>query len=219
MDCSSNKSNKIYGRVMPRVYNNTVGHRSRKDNSNVTRHQTSSSLHLGAKSNSSNLNPGSFRELPIVLDDYEPETPNKPKKLRYVAKPKKTLKSLDTANSPILTKKLRQVNYKVPKISVHNSAPSVVKPDTHVWSDSHFRQCYSSRSHTRLKEIKDEIEAFQKNQKLIQFRSNLYKKCGVVLDEEGQVAADKAVQVEQLGNKFGIYSNSNLQFPNILYQN
>ncbi|XP_045452129.1 uncharacterized protein LOC123661187 [Melitaea cinxia] len=196
----SNKSTKTYGRVMPRVYN-TAGHKSRqnlKDNSNVTRHQTSSSLQLGAKTSSLNLVSGSFRELPIVLHDYQPDTPNKPKKLRYVAKPKKTLQSLDTVNSPILTKKLRQIKYKVPKINVHDSAPSILKPDANVWSESHFRKCHSSRSHTRLKDIKDEIEAFEENQKKAQFRKNLYQKCGVVLDDEGLVAADKAVQVEQL---------------------
>ncbi|XP_050344454.1 uncharacterized protein LOC126769623 [Nymphalis io] len=202
MDGSGNKRTKAYGRVMPRVYN-VVGHRSRpnyKSNSNVTRHETSSSLLDGAKPNSSNVCSGSYRELPIVLHDYKPETPNKSRKLKYVAKPKKTLKSLDTAKSPIMNKKLCQISDKVPNLSVRNSAPCVMQPDPVSWSDYHFRQCYSSRSHTRLKDIKDEIEAFQEGQKLMQFRSNLYKKTGVVLDDLGEVAADKAVQVEELDN-------------------
>lgn len=43
--------------------------------------------------------------------------------------------------------------------------------------------------------LQDEIKAFQKTQKLLQLRSHLYKKCGVVLDDAGGVAEDKAVQV------------------------
>ncbi|XP_047534375.1 uncharacterized protein LOC125069016 [Vanessa atalanta] len=206
MDGSNNKRSKAYGRVMPRVYN-VLGHQSRpnlKTNSNVTRHENSSSLLNGAKPSSSNFFSGSYRELPFVLQDYEPETPpNKPRRLKYVAKPKKTLKSLDTAKSPIMNKKLRQISDKVPCISVRNSAPCVTQPDQVSWSDYHVRQCYSSRSHTRLKDIKDEIEAFQKGQKLKQFRSNLYKKCGVVLDDAGAVAEDKAVQVEEPDNTLG----------------
>lgn len=56
--------------------------------------------------------------------------------------------------------------------------------------------------------LQDEIEAFEDNQKKTQFRNNLFQKCGVVLDDEGLVAADKAVQVEQLGNKYCINSDN-----------
>ncbi|XP_039756904.1 uncharacterized protein LOC120631404 isoform X2 [Pararge aegeria] len=49
----------------------------------------------------------------------------------------------------------------------------------------------------------DEIKAFQKTQKLMQLRSHLYKKCGVVLDDVGQVAVDKAVQVQEPDNTPG----------------
>lgn len=36
----------------------------------------------------------------------------------------------------------------------------------------------------------------------MQMRSKLYKKCGVVLDDVGQIAEDKAVQVEELSKFF-----------------
>lgn len=35
----------------------------------------------------------------------------------------------------------------------------------------------------------------------MRLRSSLYKKCGVVLDDVGNVAEDKAVQVEDLAPK------------------
>ncbi|XP_075976639.1 protein interacting with Ttk69 and Sin3A isoform X2 [Anticarsia gemmatalis] len=44
----------------------------------------------------------------------------------------------------------------------------------------------------------DEIHAYHETEKLMRIRSSLYKKCGVVLDDVGNVAADKAVQVEDL---------------------
>ncbi|KAJ8720436.1 hypothetical protein PYW07_012479 [Mythimna separata] len=52
----------------------------------------------------------------------------------------------------------------------------------------------SSRSHSRLKDLKDEIKAYKETEKLMRLRSSLFKKCGVVLDDVGNVTEDKAVQ-------------------------
>lgn len=41
----------------------------------------------------------------------------------------------------------------------------------------------------------DEIKAYHETDKHMRLRSRLYQSCGVVLDDLGQVASDKAVQV------------------------
>lgn len=40
---------------------------------------------------------------------------------------------------------------------------------------------------------------YHEREKLMKLRSHLYQRCGVVLDDFGQPAADKAVQVEDTG--------------------
>lgn len=150
MDKNSSERKNYYGRVMPRVYNRTHSHLK---SSSVTRHETPTSLRNGAKTSAPNLNSSIFKELPLVLHDYEPDTSSaKPKTIKSGAKPKKTLKSLDPAKSPLTNKK--NLPNKVRSVRSRNSAPSIVAPDKVSWSDSHVRQCFSSRSHTRLKELK-----------------------------------------------------------------
>ncbi|XP_052741967.1 uncharacterized protein LOC112047554 [Bicyclus anynana] len=182
-----------YNRVMPRVYNRS--HPSFMANSKVTRHE--SSTRVGAKASCSNLGSSVFRELPLVLSGYEPEQPvDKSKVPKYGAKPKRTIKSQDPCKSPLASVRKVHAGEINRPIRAHGSAPCVTDSGSVGWSEHHLKQCYSSRSHTRIKELKDEIKAFQKTQKLMQLRSHLYKKCGVVLDDVGQVAEDKAVQAQ-----------------------
>lgn len=143
---------KTYDRVMSRVYN-----RSRtnlKSDSVVTRHQIPSSVRLGAKPSISNVSSSVFSELPTVLNDYVPESSRENDKKSKVVRPRRTIKSLDTAKSPPrILKKVRECQ-EVSKMKVPRSLPSVVSTKGEGWADSHVRQCYSSRSHTRLKELK-----------------------------------------------------------------
>ncbi|CAG9583439.1 unnamed protein product [Danaus chrysippus] len=192
-----NKKDSNYGRVMSRVIN-----RSRdnlKAASTVTRHETPTAMQLGAKPSSSNFSRGGYRELPTVLKDYVPELAiNKSRKSDVRVKPKKTLESLDPATSPL--SKIKSNNLQNRSRRTRGSAPSLVNTNQILWSDSHYRQCLSSRSHTRLRELKDEIKEFEEREKLLKIRSHVYKKCGIVLNEAGQVSADKAVQVEDVGD-------------------
>lgn len=44
--------------------------------------------------------------------------------------------------------------------------------------------------------FQDEIKAYKETEKLMRLRSSLYKKCGVVLDDVGNMVEDKAVQAQ-----------------------
>ncbi|CAK1582455.1 unnamed protein product [Parnassius mnemosyne] len=202
MDKSDKQKLQMYGRVMPRVYNSARS--SFKTSSSVIRHK-SSARGIGAKpySNSNNKS-NSFSDLPIVLNDYIPDVAHeKEVKPLFVVKPKKTLKSLVPLKNKNIPPRsvLRPRKYDESSSgNVHASAPSILEGDTNNWSDLHVRHCLSSRSHSRLKELKDEIHAYQETEKLMKLRSHLYKSCGVVLNDVGQVAMDKAVQAEEIGN-------------------
>lgn len=149
MDERISKRSTSYDRVMPRVY--TRSRPNPKANTEVTRHGTSATR-VGAKESSSNISSSVFCELPLVLGDYEPERPvEKPKVLK--AKPRKTIKSLDPGKSPHSVRNQQELKNNR-TLRVRNSAPCVIDSEPMGWSDSHLRQCYSSRSHTRLKELK-----------------------------------------------------------------
>ncbi|OWR54265.1 hypothetical protein KGM_203481 [Danaus plexippus plexippus] len=171
--------------------------------STVTRHEAPTATQLGAKPSSSNISRGAYRELPTVLKDYVPELSiNKSRKSDVRVKPKKTLESLDPATSPL--SKIKSSDLQNRSRRIRGSAPSLVNPNQILWSDSHYRQCLSSRSHTKLKELKDEIKEFEEKEKLLKIRSHLYKKCGIVLNDAGQVSADKAVQVQDIAASVGM---------------
>ncbi|XP_061717915.1 uncharacterized protein LOC133525616 [Cydia pomonella] len=188
-----NKPN--YDRVMSRVFNRS--HTSLRPSSNVTRHEVPSSVRVGAKPSVSAVSSSVFSELPTVLNDYVPEVHVEKVAKRPLVRPRRTLKSLDPgkAKSPSRTSRARG-SANVSNIRARSSVPTVLSNNGEEWSESHVRQCYSSRSHTRLKELKDEIKAFRETDKLLKIRSHLYKSCGVVLDDVGNVAQDKAVQAD-----------------------
>ncbi|XP_047997476.1 uncharacterized protein LOC125235089 [Leguminivora glycinivorella] len=189
-----NKNTKAnYSRVMSRVFNRS--RTSLKSSSNVTRHEVPSSVRVGAKPSVSAASSSVFSELPTVLNDYVPEVRVEKVVKRPLVKPRKTLQSLDPgkAKSPARPSPARGRG-NVSDIRARSSVPAVLSSNGDEWSASHVRQCYSSRSHTRLKELKDEIKAFRQTDKLLKIRSHLYKSCGVVLDDVGNVAQDKAVQ-------------------------
>lgn len=151
MSRNSSERKSYYDRVMPRVLNKT--NPNINSTSSVIRHEKPSSLRNGAKPSSSNLNSGIYKELPLVLHDFEPQlSPEKPKTIKYRPKPKKTLKSLDPAKSPVLMKKT--LPKKLSSITNNRSSVPLLVPKSGSWSDAHMRQCFSSRSHTRLKELK-----------------------------------------------------------------
>ncbi|XP_063538672.1 uncharacterized protein LOC134747924 [Cydia strobilella] len=184
-----------YDRVMSRVFNRS--HTSLRSSSNVTRHEVPSSVRVGAKPSVSALSSSVFSELPTVLNDYVPEVHVEKVGKRPLVRPRRTLKSLDPgkAKSPSRPSRARG-RANVSNIRARSSVPAVLSNNGEEWSESHVRQCYSSRSHTRLKELKDEIKAFRETDKLLKIRSHLYKSCGVVLDDVGNVAQDKAVQAD-----------------------
>lgn len=61
-----------------------------------------------------------------------------------------------------------------------------------------------------LNYFQDEIKAYQDTEQLLKLRSKLYKRCGVVLNDVGQVAMDKAVQAEDIGNFLFILNLKNM---------
>ncbi|XP_037293411.1 uncharacterized protein LOC119188446 [Manduca sexta] len=189
--------NKKYDRVMPRINNRSRS--SIKSSSTVTRHDIPSSSRIGAKPSVSNIGSSVFSELPVVLNDYVPESNRDGSgKRTLVVKPRKTVKSLDPALSPHRSVKVSEPRKRDHNLLSQSSAPSVLFHEQEKWSHSHVDHCLTSRSHSKLKELKDEIKAYHNSDKLTRLRSHLYKSCGVVLDDVGHVAADKAVQVEEL---------------------
>lgn len=155
MDANKKRITK-YDRVMSRLYNRS---RSTVDSSsNVTRHRVSPSARGGGKASSSNLSSGVFNELPVVLDDYVPE---KPVQKTFVVKPRKTVKSLDPSKMPQQTALKPTASQKTivnsPYVRGRGSTPSVIYRSANKWPDEHYRECMSSRSHTRLKELKVSI--------------------------------------------------------------
>ncbi|KAJ0175921.1 hypothetical protein K1T71_008095 [Dendrolimus kikuchii] len=194
MNKSNSNYSKKYNRVMPRVYNRSAS--SIKSLSNVVRHEIPSSVRLGAKTVVPNVSSsGVFNELPIVLNDFKPDsTRDKLVKKRNVVKPRKTIESLDPALSPYRSPPKFDSSKRAGNTKTVCSAPALLASNGQKWTDEHFKGCLSSRSHTKLKEIKAEIKAYDDNEKYMRLRSSLYKKCGVVLDDVGQVAEDKAVQ-------------------------
>ncbi|KAJ8719858.1 hypothetical protein PYW08_012033 [Mythimna loreyi] len=195
MDSARNTRNNKYDRVMPRVHNQSST--SLKSSSFVTRHDIPSSVRVGAKSVTSNVSSsGVFNELPTFLNDYVAE-PIREKVVRtHVVKPRRTIKSLEVAASPPRTTRPRELIKKPSNIRAQESAPSVLINNGEKWSATHLRECMSSRSHSRLKDLKDEIKAYKEADKLMRLRSSLFKKCGVVLDDVGNVTQDKAVQAK-----------------------
>lgn len=167
------KRNKTYDRVMSRVFN-----RSRtnlKSNSFVTRHESPSSVHIGAKASSSNISSGVYSELPVVLNDYVPESSRETIQKSNVVKPRRTLRSLDTSKSPPRSVvKIARSSERPRVIRAPDSAPAVVSRVTEGWSDLHVKQCLSSRSHSKLKELKVSLKTFKKNTKQCLIRSFLY---------------------------------------------
>lgn len=161
MDSANRTRNNKYDRVMSRVHNQSRS--SLKSSSFVTRHDIPSSVRLGAKSVFSNVSSsGVFNELPTFLNDYVPESGRDKVKRTYVVKPRKTIKSLDVAASPPRTKP-RETVKKSHNIRVPESAPSVLINNGDKWSATHLRECLSSRSHSRLKDLKVLFYQYQLN--------------------------------------------------------
>lgn len=199
MDINNRNPKNKYDRVMPRV--NSQGRSTVKSSFLVERHDISSSERIGAKPSVSNASSNVFSELPTVLNDFVPERSPPKIKQTLVSKPRKTLKSLDpVVPAPYTNSKSKRPN-KISNIKVPASVPTVLPSNGGRWMDTHFRECQSSRSHSRIKELKDEIHTYDETEKLMRIRSNLFKKCGVVLNDLGDVAADKAVQVDDLAPK------------------
>lgn len=151
MDGNKKNVTNKYDRVMPRVYN-----RSRiglKSSSFVMRHRTSSSGDLSGKPSVS-ASSGVFSDLPIVLNDYKAE-PEKHVQRPIVVKRRRTLKSLDPALSPPRSvRRSQDLGVKFQTMNNRGSAPSVQDRGHEEWPESHIRQCLSSRSHSKLKDLR-----------------------------------------------------------------
>uniref|UniRef100_A0A2A4K020 Uncharacterized protein n=1 Tax=Heliothis virescens TaxID=7102 RepID=A0A2A4K020_HELVI len=175
---------------MPRVHNQSQI--SLRSSYSVTQHDIPSSVKVGAKPSASNVSPRVFNELPTFLHDYVQEPSQDNIKRSHVVKPRRTIKSLDVAPSTVT--KQRESVKKYSRIRAQESAPSVFfRSEERRWSASRLRESLSSRSHSKLKDLKDEIKAYNETERLLRLQSNLYKKCGLVMDD---LAEDKAVQVE-----------------------
>lgn len=147
------KRNKNYDRVMSRVFNPSRS--SLKSNSYVTRHENPLYVQIGAKASTSNVSSGLFSELPLVLNDYVPESSRVIGQKSKVVKPRRTLRSMDTSKSPPRSVfKSAKSDDRPRMIRVPDSTPTVVNRDSEGWSDLHVKQCFSSRSHSKLKELK-----------------------------------------------------------------
>lgn len=147
------KRSKTYDRVMSRVIN--PSRTSLKSNSYVTRHENPSAVQIGAKASTSNVSSGVYSELPLVLNDYIPESSRETIQKSKVVKPRRTLRSMDTSKSPPRSVFMRAKSDERPRIiRVPDSTPAVVGRDSEGWSDLHVKQCFSSRSHSKLKELK-----------------------------------------------------------------
>lgn len=147
------KRNKTYDRVMSRVFNHS--RTTLQSNSCVTRHESPSSVQIGAKASTSNVSSGIYSELPLVLKDYVPESSGETVQKSKVVKPRRTLKSMDTSKSPHRTVFRNAKSDERPRmIRVPDSTPAVVRRMNEDWSDLHVKQCFSSKSHSKLKEIK-----------------------------------------------------------------
>lgn len=177
MDLNNKKRFTKYDRVMSRLYNRSISNVRPKFQ--VTRHEIPSSVSVGAKPSSSNVNSSLFSELPVVLNDYSPEAPVRS---TYVVKPRRTLKSMDPAISPyrmaskVNVKPTRRIpDPKKSNIKAGGSAPLVSSRGREAWSDTHLRQCLSSRSHTRLKDLKVTISWLLRYDMLFEMYSSMMK--------------------------------------------
>lgn len=151
MDVLNKNRRNRYDRVMPRV--NNQPRLASKSSSLVTRHGIPSSVRVGAKPSVSNATSSVFSELPTVLNDFVPETSSKKLSKTFVVKPRKTIQSLDPAKArPISDPK--HLKMKSSNIRVPVSAPSVLRANGDKWSETHLKDCLSSRSHSRLKDLK-----------------------------------------------------------------
>lgn len=147
------KRNKTYDRVISRVFN--PSRTSLKSNSCVVRHETTSSGQIGAKASTSNVSSGVYSELPLVLNDYVPESSRETVQKSKVVKPRRTLRSMDTSKSPPRSVSKSAKRDERPRItSVPDSTPALVSRVSESWSDLHVKQCFTSRSHSKLKELK-----------------------------------------------------------------
>lgn len=149
---SAKKSVKKYGTVMPRVNNRS---RSSLKTSTSVLQRIPRAKGIGGKSPSNpNIRSGVYKDLPVILNDYVPDSPDKKAvKQTLVVRPKRTIKSM-VPEKTLPRFVHRKFNDSSPNIRKYDSAPSVVERDINGWSDSYVRQCFSSRSHTRLKELR-----------------------------------------------------------------
>lgn len=150
-----NKNNinygKKYDRVMSRVFSGSAS--SLNSSPNVLRHGLTPSTRLGAKTTVSNVGSGVFHELPVVLKDFKSDcTRAKSVKERKVIKPRKTITSLDPALSP--HRPPPKLEQRAGNIRVGTSEPVLLANNGQKWTDAHLQECSSSRSHTKLKELK-----------------------------------------------------------------
>lgn len=147
------KRYKTYDRVMPRVFNSS--RTSLKSNCFVTRHESPASVHIGAKASTSNVSSGVYSDLPLVLNDYVPESSRETVQKSKVVKPRRTLRSMDTSKSPPRSVlKIARSEERPRVIKAPDSAPAMASRVPEGWWDLHVKQCLSSRSHSKLKELK-----------------------------------------------------------------
>ncbi|CAK1543291.1 unnamed protein product [Leptosia nina] len=181
MDKNASRHKSVYERVMPRVH--STSNTTLRSNATVTRHIAS--VRVGGKNGAQNLRSTVSTELPTVLNDFKQDKNIKPTKPIPVAKPKKTLQSLDpkTVNRSVKASSVRRLNARA-------SAPAVLNLGS---IGSSVKQ--------------EEIKAFEQLEKSKEFRGRLHKSCGVLVDESGKVAADKAVQAEPLDEALPVTSS------------
>jgi hypothetical protein len=149
MDLSSTRRKNKYNRVMPRVYDRSQNNFKYK--TCVTRHDIPSTTTVGAKPAVSNVSSSTFSELPLVLNDYIPDVL---KQKKFVVKPKKTIRSLNPATSPQRIRATQNNRPNVSNLRVPTSAPVILNHGQENWPNRHLKDCYSSRSHNKLKELK-----------------------------------------------------------------
>lgn len=200
MDRKRNK----YSTVMSRVYNNSKS--TLESNVFIRRHEVPSSVNFGANTSISNYSSSVFNELPTVLNDYVVEENKTAPKRSFVVKPKRTLKSLKVVKVPNLPARSRIAGVQSARNCATNPVCSFTSDNVHSTTENKLKKHYSNLSLEKLKELKDEINAYRDRDKLRQLHARLNITYGVENKEDIQEKQEVQEQGKQIfkvhGNHF-----------------
>ncbi|GBP89175.1 hypothetical protein EVAR_90313_1 [Eumeta japonica] len=56
---------------------------------------------------------------------------------------------------------------------------------------SSFKKRFLTTADTKLRQLKNEIDNYREKERLLEFKTRMYKKCGITLDDNGQISNEK----------------------------